>query len=205
MTKITFFGMSTLIALSMTLQGCTDTEQAAAAGGIIGAAIGIAASGGGSSHDHHHRPPPRQCHGGQRQSCTTYTNYRGYTSTQCNYVYDHCASYYEMAFEGKPDAALFVTEENAQIAQNWALSFDSAATISSAVKALNMGDISAAAKVGLSSADLADLAQGRALRAAAVDSVAISLDIPASQAQQMINVVTEGAKAKLSQSQYDRN
>ncbi len=203
MKKITFFGMSAFVALSLTLQGCTDTQQAAAVGGIIGAAIGIAASDSGGSR-HHRRPPPpppRQCHGGYRQSCTTFTDYYGYTSTRCHSVYDGCASFYQVEFDGKPQATLFVSEENAQVAQDWALSFEGAATVTSAVKSLKGGDLSAAAQFGLTSADLNDLAQGRELNGAAVDNVAKALDIQFSQAQKMIRVITEKAQAKLARPQ----
>ncbi len=202
MKKTTLLALSSLIAISFSLQGCNDTQQAVAAGAIIGAAIGVAVS------DTDNNPPPRRerrppemCHGDYRQECSSYHDRWGNYVRECRSVWDSCARYYEVdtvaVDAGAADAQKWVTESNLAIAQKWQIGFDGAEKISSTIKQLNKGDVNAISAWGLSQNDMMDWSQGRELSKDSVGKVADSLNITWDQADVMVKTISEKARAQM--------
>ena len=200
MNKTTLLALSSLIAISITLQGCNDTQQAVAAGAIIGAAIGVAVSDSNEAPRHEHRPR-EMCHGGYREECTSYRDRWGNYSRECRTVWDSCARYYDIQstedLAGESTTQKWVTESNVAIAQKWQIGFDGAEKISSTLRQLNKGDVNAISAWGLTQADMQEWAQGRELSKAAIGNVADSLNITWDHAQDMVQSISEAARAQM--------
>ena len=163
----------------LSLTACTDEEVADTIGtiAIVGGAVAI----GANTH----------CEGGESQVCHSYTSYYGYVQTECHEEYDACkylvpnhairpmASIADL--DGSGDSAAAPQVNLAAVnPMSWGdtfqMSYAASGQFIDAMKSARAGNIDSIKALGLSAADIKQLAAGQLLGDAAIDAVAKTLN-----------------------------
>ena len=190
-----YLGLGLLLS-ALLLQGCNDTERTVVAGAIIGAAIGVIVSSPGPT-----------CHGGYVNRCSEYRDYRGYRRRDCRETYDSCARTYAQRIDldlqlgdSSPQVVNKVrfSDETANIASGFKMSFDSAEKLSQSVEALRQGDKAQMLNLGLSDQDLWSVAQGQKLNDDTALKVAQNLNLSMDSVQSLVAQVGSEARVQMS-------
>lgn len=182
--------LTALLAGSLGIQGCRDTDVAASIGFIGGVIVG-------SDLDHHDH-----CHGGYVTRCTSYRNRNGYIVRECREVYDSCARRYSTNLAGVelPSAIAsqakevvsgpMVSTKTSNLAEKYHISFDAAESIVSAIEQGSKGDLTQFNKIGMEKSDLEAMYSGKRISNKALLAVSDNLQVDIGDLQLMLNDIT---------------
>lgn len=189
--------LTVILAGSLGLQGCRDTDVAASIGFIGGLIVG--------SESHHHR----HCHGGYVTRCSSYRNRNGYIVRECREVYDSCARRYSLNATGLnlPEGLINteateiangpkISSRVANLSEKYHISFDAAETIVEAIDQGAKGDLTQFNKIGMEKSDLEAIYNGKRVSPKALLAVSDNLKVDIGDLQLMLNDITRKVQAE---------